>query len=239
MTVTNQPSGKKGKRSTPTAAPTRLPSTRERRPALAALAVLLIAGGAVLAGWLALREGHTSSYLVVRDKVAVGEQINGGDLGQIELPTSSGGSFVLANRRNEIVGSYAQTDLLPGTPVVPAMVGKQPAIPPGTSRIGLALQPSRYPQTLTIGDDVSIVLLSPNGGQDAAVGTATGVVRALQSAGTGQGVIVDVVVSSQCSTVLTTGAANGDVAVNLVAPGESTLSCSSGLLTGQGATGGG
>ncbi len=50
MTVTNQPSGRKSKGAAAAPAPTRLPSTRERRPALFALAVLLIAGGAVLAG---------------------------------------------------------------------------------------------------------------------------------------------------------------------------------------------
>ena len=100
MTVTNQPSGRQSQRASAAPPPTRLPSTRERRPALAALAVLLIAGGAVLAGWLALREGHTSSYLVIRDEVSVNEQIGASDLGVIELPTSSGGDFVVAGQRD-------------------------------------------------------------------------------------------------------------------------------------------
>lgn len=231
MTVTNQPSGKKGRRSAPAAAPTRLPSTRERRPALAALAVLLIAGGAVLAGWLALREGHTDSYLVIRDEVRVGQPISSGDLGEIELPTGSGGDFVLASRRDEVDGSYAQTDLLPGSPVIAAMYGKEPALPEGTSRIGLSLAQGRYPPSITVGTDVTIVVLNPSGDGDASLGTATGVVRDVQSAGTGQGVIVDVVVSLECNTVLTAAAANGDVALNMVPPDDAALTCSSALVS--------
>lgn len=236
MTVTNQPSGRKSKRAAATPTPTRLPSTRERRPALAALAVLLIAGGAVLAGWLALREGHTSSYLVIRDKVSVNQQITSSDLGVIELPTSSGGDFVVAAKRDAVVGSYALADLLPGSPVVGGMYGKEPSLPPGASRIGLSLAAGRYPPSLSIGDNVTIVVLDPSGNTNDAQGTAVGLVRDVQSAGTGQGVVVDAVVSEQCNTVLTAAAANGDVALNLLAPGDSTLSCSPGLLgdTGSG-----
>jgi hypothetical protein len=239
VTVTNQPSGRKSKRAAAAPPPTRLPSTRERRPALAALAVLLIAGGAVLAGWLALREGHTSSYLVIKDKVSVNEQISSGDLGVIELPTSSGGDFVVAGRRDDVVGSYAQTDLLPGSPVVPDMFGKEPSLPPGTSRVGLSLAAGRYPPSLTIGDNITIVVLDPNGTTNDAQGTAVAVVRDVQSAGTGQGVIVDAVVSEQCNTILTAAAANGDVALNLLAPGKATLSCSAGLLGDSGSGSGG
>jgi hypothetical protein len=230
VTVTNQPSGRKSKRQAGAAPATRLPSTRERKPALFALAVLLIVGGAVLAGWLALREGHTSSYLVVRDNVAVNEQITSSDLGVIELPTSSSGNFVPAGRRDDVVGTYAQADLLAGTPVVSAMYGKQPALPEGASRIGLSLAPGRYPPSLGIGDNVTIVVLDPNGDSNDALGTAVAVVRGVENAGSGQGVIVDAVVSEQCNTVLTAAAANGDVALNLLAPGKTELSCSSGLV---------
>lgn len=233
MTVTNQPSGRKSKRQPTTAAPTRLPSTRERKPALAALAVLLIAGGAVLAGWLALREGHTSSYLVIREPVSVNQEITSGDLGVIELPTSSSGDFLVAGRRDEVVGSFAQADLFAGTPVVAEMFGKAPSLPGDASRIGLSLAPGRYPPSLAIGDNVTIVVLDPSGNTNDAQGTAVGVVRDVQSAGTGQGVIVDALVSEQCNTLLTAAAANGDVALNLVAKGPPVLSCSTGLLGGR------
>ncbi len=76
MTITNQPpSGNGRKKAAKTATPNRLPSARERRPALAALAVVLIAGGAVLAGWLALRQSQTDSYLIITNEVLEGEQI--------------------------------------------------------------------------------------------------------------------------------------------------------------------
>ena len=138
-----------------------------------------------------------------------------------------------------MVGSYAQTDLIPGSPVVPGMYGKEPSLPAGASRIGLSLAAGRYPPSLGIGDNVTIVVLDPSGNSNDAQGTAVGLVRDVQSAGTGQGVVVDAVVSAECNTVLTAAAANGDVALNLLAPGDSTLSCSAGLRGDSGTGSGG
>ena len=81
---------------------------------------------------------------------------------------------MVAGRRDDVVGSYAQTDLLPGSPVVPDMFGEEPSLPPGASRIGLSLAAGRYPPSLTIGDNITIVVLDPNGDSNDAQGTAVG-----------------------------------------------------------------
>lgn len=56
------------------------PAPRERRPLLAAFAVLLIVGGAAVAGLLALRADTRVPVLVLARDVATGQQITADDL---------------------------------------------------------------------------------------------------------------------------------------------------------------
>jgi len=213
MTVTNQPpAGRSRRTSTPT---TRLPSTRERRPALAALAVLLIVGGAVLAGWLALRESHTDAYLRVVKTVHEGEQINQSDLGEIDLPAGSG-DFVPSAERSQVVGSYAQADLVAGTVLVDQdMVGDAPLLGDDQVRVGLDLQPGQYPPGVQVGDDVIVALLPGDGDSTTPQYVASGVVREVKSSDTG-GSFVAVVIGNTCAEQFLTGASNGDVAIGMV-----------------------
>lgn len=224
MTITNSPSGKKAKRSVPNSAPTRLPSARERRPALAALAVLLIVGGAVLAGWLALRQSQTSSYVVVVKEVSPNTQIERADLGTIDLP-SEGTSFVPASRIGDVVDSYAQGRLFPNQVLVDAMFGPAPDLQPSEARIGLDLQPAQYPPGLNVGDTVIVELLNDVTDSNTALMLAHGSVRSLQSAETGGGAIVDVVVPLECADEFASGSANGNVALYVVPVVDTVVDC--------------
>jgi anti-sigma factor RsiW len=213
MTVTNQPPpGRSRRTSTP---PTRLPSTKERRPALAALAVLLIVGGAVLAGWLALRESHTDAYLRVVKTVHEGEQISQSDIGEIDLPAGSG-DFVPAAERSQVVGSYAQADLVAGTVLVDQdMVGDAPLLGDDQVRVGMDLQPGQYPPGVQVGDDVIVALLPGDGDSTTPQYVASGVVREVKSSDTG-GSFVAVVIGNKCAEQFLAGASNGDVAIGMV-----------------------
>lgn len=215
MTITNQPSGRKQKK-VPSAAPHRLPSARERRPALAALAVLLIAGGAVLAGWLALRQSQTEAYLQISAQVNEGEQILGEDLKRVELP-KEGVDFIAFDDAREVIDSYAQADLLEGTVLVPGMVGDRPALTDEESRIGLDLSPDQYPRGLAVGDEVIVYLLRDGGDASDARLQTRGVVRSLEAADTGSGAQVDVVIASACASELTSGSAENLVSLAQIA----------------------
>ncbi|MGH3505536.1 MAG: SAF domain-containing protein [Nocardioidaceae bacterium] len=229
MTITNQSTGKKAKGTVGSGA-NKLPSARERRPALAALAVLLIAGGAVLAGWLALREGHTTSYLVITDSVHAGEQISHRDLGEVELNTGTGLHLVAASDASTIVGSYALTDIAKGTPLTTKMAGDHPALPSGTSRIGLSLDPGQRPDGLHVGSDVRLAVLPPNGQSDTPLGNATAVVRSIKSGGSSGQTNVDVLVPVECMNRLTGAASNGDVSLGIMPPTHAKLKCTSSIL---------
>lgn len=214
MTITNSPLRKRTKPAAGSSAAPRLPSTRERRPALAALAVLLIVGGAVLAGWLALRQSHTDTYLVVIDKVSEGSQIQSTDLGRLDLPTDGAGNFVPQTLAGDVVGSYALTDLVNGTVLVRAgMYGHEPNLQPDQARVGLDLRPDQYPPGLQVGDVVGVDLLSDVTDSNTPVLVTSGKVRLLQPAETGGGVVVDLVLARICSDEIASGSANGNVAL--------------------------
>ncbi len=235
MSITNQPSGKRPKRgpSKQAAASTRLPSTRERRPALAALAVLLIAGGAVLAGWLALRQSHTDSYLIVDKSISQGEQIDSSDLRKIDLP-SEGVDFIPSSQASEVVDSYAQATLLEGTVIAPGMYGDAPELEEGQAKVGLNLDPGNYPQGLHVGDPVTVLLASADTGGGPAL-LSSGVVRSMKSAESGGGATIDVVVSNNCSADFASGSSNGDVTLIQVPPGSADIECKTpSQLPGQG-----
>lgn len=105
---------------TQTAAPTRLPSTRERKPALAALGVLLILGGALASGYLALQAGNREQFLVVTNEMVQGDEFTDDDLDEVDLPEGMSG-VVPADQRDDVVGTSASVPLLPGTILTPTM----------------------------------------------------------------------------------------------------------------------
>jgi hypothetical protein len=215
MTITNQGTPRRG-RNSPTAPATRLPSARERRPALAALAVLLIAGGAVLAGWLALRQSQTESYLYIADPVDKGERITGQALGSTDLP-AEGVPYILESDAAEVVGQYAQVDLVPGTVLTRSMLGQEPELGQGRSLIGLALEPGFVVDDVSPGDPVTLVLINPNGNTHRPEQVTSGVVRDVEKSDSGSA-LVSVEVLRECAPDFTVGAANGDVALAMDAP---------------------
>lgn len=94
--------------STNNGAPGRLPSTRERRPALAALAVILILGGALASAWLALQAGHRDEFVQVKSEVGQGEAIKESDLTTVELPEDFEGGIPESDI-DDLAGQYATT----------------------------------------------------------------------------------------------------------------------------------
>ncbi len=230
MTLPNSGSGRRPAASPP-ASGNRLPSSRERRPALAALAVLLIAGGAVLAGWLALRQGQTTSYLAIRDQVWSGEQIERSDLRAVDFPSDTKVDLIPTSKVGQVIGSYALTDLPEGNVLTSGQIADHPSIPAHSSRVGLSLEPGQAPMELHVGQDVTVVVLRGTGTSDRPVGTATAVVTAVKNLTSTNGGQVDVLVSDRCQDTLTAAAAKGHVSVSALpaAKGAPTLTCSTSI----------
>src|SRR5690625_7075253 len=60
----------------PARPPSRLPATRESRPALIGLAAILIVGGALASAWLAVQSGNRAYFLQIDEEVAQGATIS-------------------------------------------------------------------------------------------------------------------------------------------------------------------
>ncbi len=73
----------------------RLPGRpRERRPALAALAVLLILGGALAAGFLVLQSGKRVAAIEISAPVGAGQRIPVSAMQQVQIAAGSGLDYV-------------------------------------------------------------------------------------------------------------------------------------------------
>jgi hypothetical protein len=138
----------------------RLPApVKERRPALAALAVLLILGGALASGLLVLHSGQRADYLVLRRTVAPGHQIRSQDLGTARI-AGTGARAIPAGQRPHVIGQYATTTVYAGTLATRDMFSPQPDIPPGMTVVGVVLAPEQRPgDGMRPGDVVSLYVV--------------------------------------------------------------------------------
>ncbi|MGZ6733543.1 MAG: SAF domain-containing protein [Nocardioides sp.] len=132
---------------------------RQRRPALAALAVLLVVGGALIAGLLAVRMDSRTSVLVAAREIVPGSRITAEDLRAVSV-SASGLSLISADDAAQLAdGSwYAAQDIRPGTLLDRNLVN--PTAPSGDDKVmvsmslSAALAPS---STLRGGDLIEVV----------------------------------------------------------------------------------
>lgn len=199
------------------------PSPRERRPLLAAFAVLLIVGGAAAAGLLAVRSDSRVPVLVAAQDIAVGQTITADDLREVSV-ASEGTLLVPAAQRATVVGQYARVAVSAGQLIDSTMLTSTSALQPGKVAVGASLAAGRVPATgLLSGDVVQLVRVSGGEGEvvveDALVSSA---VSASASGTTGTGAttvtfIVDEGLGAQIAGV----AAEGELAAVLVSRGGS------------------
>lgn len=136
----------------------RLPSGRERRPALAALAVILILLGAAGSALIALRSGDRTDYVAVapNHKIAPGQKIDDRDLARGDLAGKTG-ALIPASQLKDIAGQYATGWLFEGQYLTrESFTNKQ--IAAGGVAVGVSLEAGRAPSSgLGIGDIVQVV----------------------------------------------------------------------------------
>lgn len=150
----------------------RLPvAPRERKPALAALAVLLILVGALGATVMVMRAGNKISVVEIQGTIASGEPIPKSAIREVMISDGSGVDFVRWSQRGDLTGNYrAATNLTPGSVLVTSMITeKDNVLTAGKSVVGLSLKDGQFPAGLQPGDTVAAYLV----GNDAAK-TASG-----------------------------------------------------------------
>jgi Flp pilus assembly protein CpaB len=148
---------------------------RQRRPALAALALLLIVGGALVAGLLAVRMDSRVPVLVAKQAIEPGTQITEDDIGVVRVASDDIG-LIGEEYADEVVGAYAVTRIEPDTLLTENNVSSETPIPDGPAIVSVPLDGKLAPaSTVRSGDLVQVVrATSASGGSEKAevLGTA-------------------------------------------------------------------
>lgn len=156
----------------------RLPAApRERRPLLAAFAVLLIVGGAAAAGLLAMRSDARVPVLVAAQDIAAGQPVTADALRT--APVAHEGTLLIpASQQDLVVGQYARVAVTEGQLLDTTMLTPSGALQPGKVAVGASLASGRMPASgLASGDIVQLVLVADGEGKvlvrDALVSSVT------------------------------------------------------------------
>lgn len=210
----------------------RLPSTsKRRRPAIAALAALLIVGGALIAGVLAVRMDERVSVVQVKDDIGVGSLITKDNLVQTRV---SGDSLnvIPADQAQSILLSkkvYAKVNLVKGQLLDPKQVTEKAPIGDDKATVGVILTDGRAPVGgLNAGDEVELIRIGDGNTNPQLIGT--GIVLARPAASTkdsslgaksNAAQVANVLVARDIVKAVTDASSNNRIAVALVSTGNS------------------
>ncbi|WP_405743787.1 hypothetical protein OG422_18670 [Streptomyces sp. NBC_01525] len=155
-----------------TSAGERLPVTpRERKPALAALAVLLILAGALGSTLLVLRAGERVEAIKVTQRVPAGEPVPESAIASVMVAKDSDVPYVEWSQRG-LLGTYrAATDLVEDSVLVGPMLTEQQGPKAHQVVVGLSLKSGQYPDGLRAGDTVAAYRAGTDGARSSSGGS--------------------------------------------------------------------
>jgi hypothetical protein len=198
---------------------------RERKPALAALAVLLILGGALTSAYLVMASGQRVSAIRVAQPVAAGQQIPPEALQEVQIG-NTGIDFISWSERGRVTQAYAAVPLVRGALLTNQMVTKDVAATQGRVTLGLSLKPGQLPsQPLANGDHVAVYAVGAEG-SGVAGGTLLAndaIVQDVRKIGEGtlesNQTRISLAVPAEQAPALAQAASAGAAAVALIPPG--------------------
>jgi hypothetical protein len=147
-----QPTAPAGRR--PPSAP------RERKPVLAVLAVLLIVGGALGAGYLVTQNAKRVAAIEITQLVSAGQKIPLSAMQEVQIAANSGVNYVPWNEAAQVAQFYAGNAIPAGTLLNAAMVVRASNLAVGKDVVGLALKDGQLPDNLQVGDHINIYEVS-------------------------------------------------------------------------------
>ena len=158
----------------PAAGRGRLPvPTRDRRPALAALALLLVLVGALGAALVVYRSGQRVDVLISTHEIRPGEQVTAADFTTARV-SKDGGQTIPANVESSFIGSYAVVDI-PTQTLLNAKMFLANALPANSVIIGVTVsQADRPAAPINTGDVVQVYIVPSGGGSSSTSSTAGG-----------------------------------------------------------------
>ncbi|GLY76805.1 hypothetical protein [Actinoallomurus iriomotensis] len=166
-----------GRPSLGTATGQRIPvPRRERKPAMAALAVLLIVGGALISAYLVMVSGQRVPVISIAQPVAAGQRIPASALREVQVSSTGGLDYIPWGDRAKVTQTFATVTLVKGALLTNGMISTGSSVTKGSVVVGLALKPGQLPAGgLQPGDRVALYAVSSQGGQS---GTQSGTVLA-------------------------------------------------------------
>ncbi|CAL9544425.1 hypothetical protein [Streptomyces sp. enrichment culture] len=142
----------------------RLPSPpRERKPALAALAVLLILVGALGATMLVLQVGKRVEVVKVTQDIPPGGRITDQNSSIVMVADDPDINYIKESQLQAIKGYKTVTMIPGGTLPVGEMFAKEPKVPAGKASVGLALKEGQYYADIKNGDHVAAYKVGTRG----------------------------------------------------------------------------
>jgi hypothetical protein len=143
----------------------RLPSApRERKPALAALAVVLIVGGALVAALLVIQSGHTTGAIEITQTVGQGQQLSPSAMQEVQVTSGIGIQYVPWDQASQVARYYAANTIPSGTLLTPQMTVASNDLATGLTQLGLAVKDGQLPDGLQVGDHIDIYAVSDSTG---------------------------------------------------------------------------
>ncbi|WP_198679491.1 hypothetical protein [Thermomonospora amylolytica] len=199
---------------------------RERKPALAALAVLLILGGALASAYLVMASGQRVSAIQIAHPVAPGQRIPASALREVQIG-DTGIEYVRWSERHRVTTAYAAVPLVEGALLTNAMTTPGDDAALGRVEVGLALKPGQLPADgLDPGTRVALYAVAGGQGGGPRPGTllsADAIVQQVRTGGEdrlrGDQTMVDVAVPPADVALLTQAASAGAVAAVIVPEG--------------------
>jgi hypothetical protein len=195
---------------------------RRRRPAMAALAVLLIIGGAALAGLLALRLDSREPVLVLNQDVAVGTRITESMLSTTNVASDTL-MLIPENQAGSVIGTFARTSLTRGQLADTSMLTTRSPFGSRQVQVGVPLTTGKVPSGLRSGDEVRLVRIGD--GSNSAEPLAVGLVLSVDaredggSLSSGGGSTATILVPGQVSDLVIDAAGNDMLGMALIRRG--------------------
>ncbi len=145
---------------TSAAGTTRLPGRKhDRRPALIALALLLVLGGALGSALVAYRSGQRVDVLVAAKSIPIGHQVTRADF-TVARVASSDASVASASDESAYLGSYATTSIPQGTLVNGDMFKVGHEVPEGAQLVGMVVPRTQSLSGIGPGDVVAVYFVA-------------------------------------------------------------------------------
>jgi hypothetical protein len=221
----------------------RLPSApRERKPALAALAVLLILGGALGAGLLVIQGSKRVAAIEISQPVGAGQRIPVTAMQPVQIAAGSGLAYVPWDQASQVARFYTVSAIPQGTLLTREMVATSGTPVAGKAVLGLALKDGQLPRGLTGGDHIDIYQVSdaqetcPGGSGGTLAADAVVLAIGTPSTISGSTAIADVEVALNPSDAgpVACNAANGIVGIAVLPDGGRGAAAAAGTGAGAG-----